>query len=235
MATGANTAALDFDSVQRGNPEMQRRAQEVIDRCWQAVDDEAWTRTRSCRSTTSAPAGCRTRSPSSSKARDRGARFDLARVPLDASGLSPREIWSNESQERYVLAIAPDASRRSSPRSARASAARTRSSASRRDGPRAEARCATRRRRRSTCRWTCCSASRRRCIATRRTSPRCTAPIDLDGPRARDDRARRADASDRRQQELPRHDRRPHGRRPDRRATRWSGRGRCRSATARSR
>ena len=103
MATGANTADLDFDSVQRGNAEIERRAQEVIDRCWQLRRGT----TRSCRSTTSARAGCPTRCRSSCTAAAAGGTFDLRAVPSEEPGMSPREIWCNEAQERYVLAIAP--------------------------------------------------------------------------------------------------------------------------------
>ncbi len=113
MATGANTAELDFDSVQRGNPEMQRRAQEVIDRCWQLGDanglDDAGTEANPILSIHDVGAGGLSNAfPELVEGAHRGARFELARVPVDASGLSPREIWSNESQERYVLAIAPE-------------------------------------------------------------------------------------------------------------------------------
>ena len=108
MAAGANTAALDFDSVQRGNPEMQRRAQEVIDRCWQRVDIEGLDANPILSIHDVGAGGLSNAFPELVDGAGRGARFDLARVPLDASGLSPREIWSNESQERYVLAILPD-------------------------------------------------------------------------------------------------------------------------------
>jgi phosphoribosylformylglycinamidine synthase len=108
MTTGANTAALDFDSVQRGNPEMERRAQEVIDRCWQAVDDEGMDANPILSIHDVGAGGLSNAFPEIVEGAGRGARFDLAKVPLDASGLSPREIWSNESQERYVLAIAPE-------------------------------------------------------------------------------------------------------------------------------
>ncbi len=108
MATGANTAALDFDSVQRGNPEMQRRAQEVIDRCWQKVDAEGMDANPILSIHDVGAGGLSNAFPELVEGADRGARFDLAHVPLDASGLSPREIWSNESQERYVLAILPE-------------------------------------------------------------------------------------------------------------------------------
>ncbi len=108
MATGANTASLDFDSVQRGNPEMQRRAQEVIDRCWQAVDDEGLDANPILSIHDVGAGGLSNAFPELVEGAHRGASFELDRVPLDATGLSPREIWSNEAQERYVLAIAPE-------------------------------------------------------------------------------------------------------------------------------
>ena len=108
MASGANSAALDFDSVQRGNPEMQRRAQEVIDRCWQTTDDEGLEANPILAIHDVGAGGLSNAFPELVEGAQRGARFALAQVPLDATGLSPREIWSNESQERYVLAIAPE-------------------------------------------------------------------------------------------------------------------------------
>ncbi|HEU0231592.1 MAG TPA: phosphoribosylformylglycinamidine synthase [Burkholderiaceae bacterium] len=102
MSVGANSADLDFDSVQRGNPEMQRRGQEVIDRCWQqgagnpivAIHDVG-------------AGGLSNAFPELVNDAGRGAIFDLAQVHVEESGLSAAEIWSNESQERYVLAILP--------------------------------------------------------------------------------------------------------------------------------
>ena len=108
MATGSNSAALDFDSVQRGNPEMQRRAQEVIDRCWQLVDDEGFDANPILSIHDVGAGGLSNAFPELVDGAARGARFDLGAVPLGASGLSPREAWSNESQERYVLAIRPE-------------------------------------------------------------------------------------------------------------------------------
>ena len=105
MATGANAADLDFDSVQRGNPEIQRRAQEVIDRCWAqgaanpilAIHDVGAGGLSNAFPELVHDAGPTT-----------GAIFDLRDVPSQAPGMAPREIWCNESQERYVMAIAPD-------------------------------------------------------------------------------------------------------------------------------
>jgi phosphoribosylformylglycinamidine synthase len=103
MATGTNAANLDFDSVQRGNPEIERRAQEVINHCWAqgaanpilAIHDVG-------------AGGLSNAFPELTNDAGRGARFDLRAVKLEESGLSPKEIWSNESQERYVMAIAPE-------------------------------------------------------------------------------------------------------------------------------
>jgi phosphoribosylformylglycinamidine synthase len=103
MATGTNTADLDFDSVQRGNPEMERRAQEVINACWQLGDDNPIISIHDV-----GAGGISNAFPEITNDAKRGATFDLRKVPLEESGMSPREIWSNESQERYVLAIAPD-------------------------------------------------------------------------------------------------------------------------------
>ena len=102
MSSGANAAHLDFDSVQRGNPEIERRAQEVINHCAAlggqnpilAIHDVG-------------AGGLSNAFPELVNDAGRGARFDLRRVPLEESGMAPKEIWCNESQERYVLAIAP--------------------------------------------------------------------------------------------------------------------------------
>jgi len=103
MAAGSNTAALDFDSVQRGNPEIQRRAQEVVNHCWAlgannpilAIHDVG-------------AGGISNAFPELVDGAGKGARFDLSKVPLEESGLAPKEIWCNESQERYVIALDPD-------------------------------------------------------------------------------------------------------------------------------
>lgn len=102
IQTGANQEALDFDSVQRGNPEMQRRAQEVIDAC------VAMGETNPILSIHDVGAGGLSNAfPELVHGAEKGGQFDLRKVPLDESGMSPAEIWCNESQERYVLAIAP--------------------------------------------------------------------------------------------------------------------------------
>ena len=103
MNTGTNDEALDFDSVQRGNPEMQRRAQEVIDRCWQMGDDNPVLSIHDV-----GAGGVSNALPELIDGAGRGARLQLRDLPLETSGLSPREIWCNEAQERYVLAIAPN-------------------------------------------------------------------------------------------------------------------------------
>ncbi len=106
MATGANAVALDFDSVQRGNPEIQRRAQEVINQCWMlGGSGEAGNPILAIHDV--GAGGLSNAFPELTNDAARGARFDLAAVPLEETGLAPREIWCNESQERYVLAIAP--------------------------------------------------------------------------------------------------------------------------------
>jgi phosphoribosylformylglycinamidine synthase len=103
MATGANTADLDFDSVQRGNPEMERRAQEVINACWAMQNDNPILSIHDV-----GAGGLSNAFPEITNDAKRGAIFDLRTVPLEESGMAPKEIWSNESQERYVLAISPD-------------------------------------------------------------------------------------------------------------------------------
>jgi phosphoribosylformylglycinamidine synthase len=103
MATGTNTADLDFDSVQRGNPEMERRAQEVINACWQMGDDNPILSIHDV-----GAGGLSNAFPELTNDAKRGAVFNLRKIPLEESGMAPKEIWSNESQERYVLAIAPE-------------------------------------------------------------------------------------------------------------------------------
>jgi phosphoribosylformylglycinamidine synthase len=103
MATGANAAELDFDSVQRGNPEIERRAQEVINHCWAQGEKNPILAIHDV-----GAGGLSNAFPELTNDAGRGARFDLRAVPLEESGLAPKEIWCNESQERYVLAIAPE-------------------------------------------------------------------------------------------------------------------------------
>jgi phosphoribosylformylglycinamidine synthase len=103
MASGANAADLDFDSVQRGNAEIQRRAQEVIDRCWAMGADNPILSIHDV-----GAGGLSNALPELVHAGGRGARIDLRAPPNEEPGMTPREVWSNEAQERYVLAIAPD-------------------------------------------------------------------------------------------------------------------------------
>ncbi|WP_299451372.1 phosphoribosylformylglycinamidine synthase [uncultured Pigmentiphaga sp.] len=102
MGVGSNAADLDFDSVQRGNPEIERRAQEVIDRCWQLGPENPILSIHDV-----GAGGLSNAFPELVDGAGRGAVFDLQRVPVEESGMSPAEIWCNESQERYVLAILP--------------------------------------------------------------------------------------------------------------------------------
>jgi phosphoribosylformylglycinamidine synthase len=102
ISMGNNSAELDFNSVQRGNPEIERRAQEVIDRCWQQGEHNPILAIHDV-----GAGGLSNAFPELVNDAGRGAIFDLKRVPVEESGLSPAEIWSNESQERYVLAILP--------------------------------------------------------------------------------------------------------------------------------
>ncbi|HSW07006.1 phosphoribosylformylglycinamidine synthase [Aquabacterium sp.] len=103
MAAGTNTAALDFDSVQRGNPEIQRRAQEVINHCWALGANSPVVAIHDV-----GAGGISNAFPELVDGAGKGARFDIRKVPLEETGLAPKEIWCNESQERYVLAINPD-------------------------------------------------------------------------------------------------------------------------------
>jgi phosphoribosylformylglycinamidine synthase len=100
---GANTEQLDFDSVQRGNAEMQRRAQEVIDACAASGASNPILSIHDV-----GAGGLSNALPELTYAANRGARVDLAAIPVQDSAMNPLEIWCNESQERYVLAIEPD-------------------------------------------------------------------------------------------------------------------------------
>src|SRR5437763_4091962 len=102
MATGVNLADLDFDSVQRGNAEIQRRAQEVIDRCWQAGAANPILSIHDV-----GAGGLSNALPELVYGGHAGGTIDLRAVPSEEPGMSPREIWCNEAQERYVLAILP--------------------------------------------------------------------------------------------------------------------------------
>ena len=104
MAAGANAAELDFDSVQRGNPEIQRRAQEVINHCWALGEANPILAIHDV-----GAGGISNAFPELVDGAGKGARFDLSKVPLEESGLAPKEIWCNESQERYVMAVRAEA------------------------------------------------------------------------------------------------------------------------------
>ena len=103
VASGDSSADLDFASVQRGNPEMERRCQEVIDQCWRRGSDNPILFIHDV-----GAGGLSNALPELVKDGGTGGRFDIRKVLLDEPGMSPLEIWCNESQERYVLAIAPD-------------------------------------------------------------------------------------------------------------------------------
>ena len=104
MASGKSDATLDFASVQRDNAEMQRRCQEVIDACWAMADRNPVLSIHDV-----GAGGLSNALPELVHASRRGAMFELRRIPNAEPGMSPMEIWCNEAQERYVLAIAPDA------------------------------------------------------------------------------------------------------------------------------
>ena len=227
LEAGANVADLDFDSVQRGNAEIQRRAQEVIDAC------SALGASSPVLSIHDVGAGGLSNAlPELAHGAGRGAAIDLRAAPNEEPGMTPREVWCNEAQERYVLAVAPER------------LAEFRAICERERCPFAVVGTAT--------------ADGRLVVDDPQFGNK---PVDVDlavilgqaaedGPRRAARRAaaaaprsagRRAEGGllpraacpDRRQQELPRHDRRPHRRGAAARATRWSDRGRCRSPTAR--
>jgi phosphoribosylformylglycinamidine synthase len=102
VGSGASAAELDFASVQRGNPEIQRRAQEVIDRCAALGPDNPILLVHDV-----GAGGLSNAVPEAVAHSHRGGRIDLRTVPNDEPGMSPLEIWCNEAQERYVLAISP--------------------------------------------------------------------------------------------------------------------------------
>ena len=104
LAAGANAVALDFDSVQRGNPEIQRRAQEVINRCFALGDGNPVLAIHDV-----GAGGLSNAFPELVDGAGRGGRFDRDAIPVEESGLAAKEIWCNESQERYAIALAADA------------------------------------------------------------------------------------------------------------------------------
>ncbi len=103
MASGASSEQLDFASVQRDNPEIERRCQEVIDRCWAHGDDNPIVSIHDV-----GAGGLSNALPELVHDADRGASLELRRIPNDEPGMSPVAIWCNEAQERYVLAVSPD-------------------------------------------------------------------------------------------------------------------------------
>ncbi|TAM46625.1 MAG: phosphoribosylformylglycinamidine synthase [Gammaproteobacteria bacterium] len=100
MATGTSHEELDFASVQRSNAEMQRRAQEVIDQCWAMGADNPILSIHDV-----GAGGLSNALPELVDGAGRGGRFELRKIPNDQPGMSPVEIWCNEAQERYVMAV----------------------------------------------------------------------------------------------------------------------------------
>lgn len=103
MTSGTSSEDLDFASVQRQNPEIERRCQEVIDSCWQLGSENPIAFIHDV-----GAGGLSNAFPELAKDGGCGAVFELRNVPNDEPGMSPREIWCNESQERYVMAVAPE-------------------------------------------------------------------------------------------------------------------------------
>lgn len=102
MATGTNDADLDFDSVQRGNPEIQRRCQEVIDRCWALGQENPIVSIHDV-----GAGGLSNALPELVNDAGCGARVSLRDIPSEEPGMTPMQVWSNEAQERYMLAVDP--------------------------------------------------------------------------------------------------------------------------------
>ena len=103
MTSGQSAEALDFASVQRENPEIERRVQEVIDRCWARGDDNPIVSIHDV-----GAGGLSNALPELVHDHDMGAQLELRKVPSSEPGMSPVEIWCNEAQERYVLAVMPE-------------------------------------------------------------------------------------------------------------------------------
>jgi phosphoribosylformylglycinamidine synthase len=103
VASGTSSIDLDFASVQRGNPEMQRRAQEVIDRCWAMGEDNPILLIHDV-----GAGGLSNAVPEAVDHSKHGARIELRNVANAEPGMSPMGIWCNEAQERYVLIVAAD-------------------------------------------------------------------------------------------------------------------------------
>lgn len=102
MDSGSSSEDLDFASVQRQNPEIERRCQEVIDACWAMADNNPIAFIHDV-----GAGGLSNAFPELVKDGNCGGRFELRKVPNDEPGMSPLAIWCNESQERYVLAVKP--------------------------------------------------------------------------------------------------------------------------------
>lgn len=102
VQSGQLDAELDFASVQRANPEMERRAQEVIDACWAHGDHNPIAFIHDV-----GAGGLSNALPELVKDAGCGGHFELTKIPTDDPALSPMELWCNEAQERYVLGIEP--------------------------------------------------------------------------------------------------------------------------------
>ncbi len=102
LGSGASEEGLDYASVQRGNPEMQRRAQEVIDRCWALGADNPIELIHDV-----GAGGLSNAVPEAVAHSQRGAQLQLRAIPSAEAGMSPLELWCNEAQERYVLVVRP--------------------------------------------------------------------------------------------------------------------------------
>ena len=100
MASGQSAESLDFASVQRENPEMERRCQEVIDKCWQLGEENPIAFIHDV-----GAGGLSNAFPELVADGGRGGVFELRKVPNDERSMAPHEIWCNESQERYVIAV----------------------------------------------------------------------------------------------------------------------------------
>ncbi|MGH8492313.1 MAG: phosphoribosylformylglycinamidine synthase [Moraxellaceae bacterium] len=102
VASGASAENLDFASVQRDNPEMERRCQEVLDVCWAMGDNNPIVSVHDV-----GAGGLSNAMPELVHEHDRGAVLNLRAIPNLEPGMRPMEVWSNEAQERYVLAVSP--------------------------------------------------------------------------------------------------------------------------------
>ena len=103
MTSGTSTENLDFASVQRGNPEMERRCQEVIDHCWAEGESNPILSIHDV-----GAGGLSNALPELVHDGGCGAEFELRKIHNDEPGMTPMQIWCNESQERYVIAVEPN-------------------------------------------------------------------------------------------------------------------------------